>query len=140
MKINNVLMCMIILIITGCGKANDITEVYFESEDEKVSIELFKVEQSKSNAYYIVYGNLSLVSLMPSNNYVDLGCYQLKLERNITSDIYIDSVASFNPARLLLNESGKFDSKVYWSIDKKIEAKDLKRFTLVKVKNNCFYE
>lgn len=139
MKKINLLLYAIAFMLNGCGEANDMSEIYFESKEVKVSVVLSKVEKDKNANYSVIYGKIALTPQASVKNYVDLSCFQLGLGSETTSNIYIDSVASFNPERMLLNQDGKLDYKVHWNIDKQVETEDLRRFSIVKVKENCLY-
>ncbi|ANB24604.1 hypothetical protein A6F57_04895 [Alteromonas stellipolaris] len=110
-----------------------------ESKEAKITVELSKVVKSKNDDSSLVYGSFKLIPLLPVRNYVDLSCFQLKIENEVSSKIYIDSVASFNSERMLLNQDGKLEYKVYWNIDKRVETEELKNFSLIQIRENCLH-
>ncbi|WP_156501757.1 hypothetical protein [Alteromonas stellipolaris] len=135
----NLTLCSIIFMLSGCGETDSVLEMNLESKEAKITVELSKVVKSKNDDSSLVYGSFKLIPLLPVRNYVDLSCFQLKIENEVSSKIYIDSVASFNSERMLLNQDGKLEYKVYWNIDKRVETEELKNFSLIQIRENCLH-
>lgn len=62
--------------------------------------------------------------------YVNLNCFQLKLNEDKTDHIYIDSLAHFNSEMIRPNDAGIVEYSTYWTINKTIGNDQLVQFLL----------
>tara|TARA_B110001452_G_C14839677_1_gene293233 strand:+ start:33 stop:458 length:426 start_codon:yes stop_codon:yes gene_type:complete len=125
--------------LNGCGKENEIVELHLKSKEMKVSVDMLKLEKSKKSNYSLIYGTLTVTPILPVKSYIDLTCFQLMLGSETTTSIYIDSVASFNPERMIFSQDESMNQKVYWNFNSQIEPEQINELTLVNVKNSCLH-
>ena len=130
---------LICFALNGCGKEGKIVELHLESKEVKISVDILKVEKLEKNNYSLIYGTLTVTPILPVKSYIDLSCFQLKWENETTTNIYIDSVASFNPKRMILGQKESINQKVYWNFNTQIESEQINNLTLVNIKDSCLY-
>lgn len=117
--------------IFACGNQEKRVDKSMNYTNKKLSInaDIVKYVEKKDSHKMFIYGNITIENISIEKVIVNLGDVFLRLSNGeISSKIYIDSIASIIIQDIILNIGQKISYDVYWFFENPLDISDIELF------------